>query len=125
MGPPGGADDVVACCALQVNTLASGSDHGGAADLSQKVLVELAFLKSYQRMGQAVITCEGGCTCDENALDGNHLEQVSLVNLHKFYATQAAECVVVVEGAHHRPVEECVVAGEGRHHRPVKECVMD
>ena len=71
--------------------------------------MELAYLKSYQHMGQARVTCEGNCTCDEGTLNGNQQEHFSVTHLHRFYATQAAECLVVVEGAYRARVKEYVV----------------
>ena len=65
--------------------------------------MELAYLKSCRHMGQARVTCEGSCMCDESTLDGNQQERNSVAHVHQFYATQAAECVVAVEGASRGP----------------------
>jgi DNA polymerase alpha subunit B len=43
------------------------------------VLVELAYLKSYESMGVALVRCEEGCTCEDTHMDGHHTERNSQV----------------------------------------------
>lgn len=60
------------------------------------VLVELAYLRSYENMGVVSITCEGDCTCTEGELNAHGTEKNSQVHLHNFYASQGEKCIVVV-----------------------------
>jgi DNA polymerase alpha subunit B len=43
------------------------------------VLVELAYLRSYERMGIGIVRCERGCSCEETLMDGHHNEKNSQV----------------------------------------------
>jgi hypothetical protein len=36
------------------------------------VSVQIAHLKSYEGMGQAALTCSGGCQCQRTVMDGLH-----------------------------------------------------
>ena len=44
-----------------------------------QVLVEIAYLKSYEHMGMALVRCESGCECEETYMDGHHAERNSQV----------------------------------------------
>ena len=48
--------------------------------MSDKVTLELAYLKSYENMGQATISCVSGCTCEVQNLEAHHDMKVSLVS---------------------------------------------
>ncbi|GAX81637.1 hypothetical protein CEUSTIGMA_g9065.t1 [Chlamydomonas eustigma] len=76
---------------LEVDTRASTQT--GDTD---EVLVEVAYLKSYENMGQAQVSCEAGCNCTPTTADGHQVERNSLLHLHNFYVTQAKECHIVV-----------------------------
>ncbi len=43
------------------------------------MLVELAHLRSYEKMGIGIVRCVSGCTCDETKMDGHHNEKNSQV----------------------------------------------
>jgi hypothetical protein len=59
--------------------------------------VQLAYLKSYSNMGQARITCSGGCSCKSVYLDGHHQYRVSTVFLMHLQPSPAKYCEVNVE----------------------------
>lgn len=67
---------------------------------SAKVNVELGFLRSYENMGRAAVSCEGGCSCEPWTLDGHHEQHNSQTFLHAFQVSQAEECVIVVRILH-------------------------
>lgn len=62
-----------------------------------QMVVELGYLKSYEHMGRAAVSCEGGCACAPWTLDGHHEQRNSQTFLAQFKATQADECVIVVK----------------------------
>ena len=45
-----------------------------------QVTLELAYMKSYEHMGQAMISCVTGCTCDNQLLDAHDDIRASLVS---------------------------------------------
>lgn len=45
---------------------------------SEPVLLILGILKSYEHMGQAVMACESGCTCQPLKFDGHHMIRESV-----------------------------------------------
>ncbi len=53
-----------------------------------QVVVELAYLRSYERMGQARVECASGCTCEPSTLEGHHREKTSQVFLHELRVSQ-------------------------------------
>ncbi len=81
-----------------------------------QVTIEVAFLKSWDGMGQAAVMCESGCTCPETRINGHGMDKVSLVSyfsgwmvyfqrgssmcaqvhLHEFEASQNDECIVAI-----------------------------
>ncbi|KXZ49985.1 hypothetical protein GPECTOR_18g140 [Gonium pectorale] len=104
---------------------AAGAEADGAAAGRRLVLVMLAYLRSYENMGQAHVTCEGGCVCGEAArregdagapssdqpvavLDGHWAERTSQLQLSCFPARLGpalalGSCVVrVAVGDHSR-----------------------
>ena len=42
-------------------------------------MVEISYLKSYENMGQAAVTCESGCSCERTVVDGHGQEKFSQV----------------------------------------------
>ncbi len=62
-----------------------------------QMVVELGYLKSYEHMGRAAVSCEGGCGCAPWTLDGHHEQRNSQTFLAQFKATQADECVILVK----------------------------
>ena len=59
--------------------------------------VQLAYLKSYSGMGQARVTCSGGCGCKSIYLDGHHSFRVSTVFLMHLQPSPAKYCELNVE----------------------------
>ena len=82
---------------MKIDTRASSKGAQSASSSGEDVLVELAYLKSYEGMGQASITCEG-CKCDETTIEGHQDAKNSLTHLHNFYASQSDTCYVTVTG---------------------------
>jgi hypothetical protein len=78
---------------LKVSTMASS---GGKGVKSLPVLVELAHLKSYTKMGIAEVTCSNGCTCNKTEVDGYHPVRNSQLFLHSWEVSQAPECIISV-----------------------------
>lgn len=61
-----------------------------------QVTVEVAFLKSYENMGRARLTCAGDCHCPEKLLDGHHTHRASQSYLEPVRVSQAESCLLVV-----------------------------
>ncbi len=59
----------------------------------------VAWRRSYEHMGRALITCVSGCKCADNQLDAHTNEENSQTALHRITATQHAECVMQARGA--------------------------
>jgi hypothetical protein len=82
---PGASMDVA------VNTLfMSGGQAVGDVD------VVLTYLRSYEHMGQANVTCIAGCTCAGARVDAHRTEHVSVAELVMLRVTPAERCVVRV-----------------------------
>uniref|UniRef100_A0A7S0S1A6 SGNH hydrolase-type esterase domain-containing protein n=1 Tax=Chlamydomonas leiostraca TaxID=1034604 RepID=A0A7S0S1A6_9CHLO len=79
---------------MMVDTRATAAS---TAANQKDVLVEVAYLRSYEHMGQASITCVSGCKCQESTLEGHHEEQNSQLHLHHFYASQHSNCTIQVK----------------------------
>lgn len=75
---------------LQVNT--TGAPASGDAPDNGTVAVTLAFLRSYEHMGQFVVECAQGCACLPLRLDGNHEHKNSLLSMESLLATRAGAC---------------------------------
>ena len=58
------------------------------------MLLELAYLRSYEHMGVAVLRCQSGCECDELQIDAHQEERSSQVHLQTLFASQSARCVL-------------------------------
>ncbi|MEW5305456.1 MAG: hypothetical protein WDW36_007994 [Sanguina aurantia] len=65
---------------------------------SRAVFAELAILKSYEHMGKATVTCEGGCTCEPTALNGAHELKQSIIVMEKVMlsSTGQGDCSLVI-----------------------------
>lgn len=63
----------------------------GDAPDNGTVAVTLAFLRSYEHMGQFVVECAQGCACLPLRLDGNHEHKNSLLSMESLLATRAGE----------------------------------
>jgi hypothetical protein len=57
-----------------------------------QVLVELAYLKSYEHMGKVRLVCEAGCTCQPLELDAHHQDRTSLTHLQVGAACRCRCC---------------------------------
>ncbi|KAG2447186.1 hypothetical protein HYH02_007929 [Chlamydomonas schloesseri] len=63
----------------------------------QELTVELGYLRSYENMGKAVVSCEGGCKCTPWTLEGHHDQRNTQTFLHGWRVSQADECIIVVK----------------------------
>jgi hypothetical protein len=59
--------------------------------------VVVGYLSSYEHMGRVAVTCRSGCTCAPTAIDAHITEKMSVLRLHEFAVSPAAECVVRLE----------------------------
>eukprot|EP00775_Hariotina_reticulata_P012114 gene12114-12253_t len=75
---------------LNLNTTAS------TGNPKHPVLVQIAYLASYEHMGKALVLCTAGCECDETLINGHHREHNSQLLLHRVYVSQAEECAMSV-----------------------------
>jgi hypothetical protein len=63
--------------------------------------VVVTFLKSYEHMGRATVTCVSGCSCDVSEIEAHHDDKTSISGLHAFPVTQSKNCrfkIQVLEG---------------------------
>ena len=75
---------------LQVNT-------AGCPDPSTLVTLGIGHLKSYERMGQALVSCVSGCTCNPTAFDGHNPASPASQEFWAYVAvTQSEQCVFEV-----------------------------
>ncbi|KAG2429693.1 hypothetical protein HYH02_013951 [Chlamydomonas schloesseri] len=74
---------------FKVNTKSTGTR-------TQEVTVELGYLRSYENMGRANVSCEGGCACKTWTLEGHHDQRNSQTFLQGFPVSQAEECIIAV-----------------------------
>ncbi len=58
--------------------------------------MELGYLRSYENMGRAAVSCEGGCSCKAWTLEGHHDQRNSQTFLQGFPVSQADECIIAV-----------------------------
>ena len=54
----------------------------------------VGYLRSYEHMGQASLTCIKGCKCAPTVIDAHDPETVSVLELHEVAVTASSECVV-------------------------------
>ncbi|KAL4427737.1 hypothetical protein ABPG75_001826 [Micractinium tetrahymenae] len=80
---------------LQVN--ASGgaptaADGAADATANSTVAVTVAFLRSYEHMGQFSVECVQGCTCPPLRIDGIHEHKNSLLSMESVLVTRSEAC---------------------------------
>jgi hypothetical protein len=59
--------------------------------------IVLSFLKSYEHMGKARLSCLGGCMCIDMEIDAHHEEKTSVQGLLSIPATQSKKCRFRIE----------------------------
>ena len=59
--------------------------------------IVVGFLRSYQHMGRAAVTCVSGCVCRPSTIDAHDAHKSSTLKLHEVEITPAAECIVRLE----------------------------
>ncbi|GAX77809.1 hypothetical protein CEUSTIGMA_g5252.t1 [Chlamydomonas eustigma] len=79
---------------MVIDTRATASQSNGK---DSEVLVELAYLKSYEKMGKAEVKCGGDCSCKASVIDGHHGIRNSQLHLHNFYVTQGSNCIITLK----------------------------
>lgn len=58
--------------------------------------VQVAYLKSYARMGSATIACTSGCTCDRLNVEALHSSKTSTIFLAQLSPTQHERCTISI-----------------------------
>ena len=59
-----------------------------------KVVLGVGHLKSYERMGQALVSCTSGCTCKPTVFDGHNPATLASQEFWAYVAvTQSEHCV--------------------------------
>ena len=75
---------------LQVNNT-------GCPDPNMTVTLGIGHLKSYERMGQALVSCVSGCTCAPTIFDGHSPTSTASQEFWAYVAvTQSEQCVFEV-----------------------------
>ena len=75
---------------MQVNT-------AGCPDPTTEVALGIGHLRSYERMGQAQVSCVSGCTCSPMRFDGHMPEVKASQEFWAYMAvTQSEDCVLEV-----------------------------
>ncbi|KAG2500335.1 hypothetical protein HYH03_001911 [Edaphochlamys debaryana] len=83
---------------LKLNTqVSSGSEEPLA--YPQPIIVQLAYLKSYELMGTARVECESGCACEAATVDALDPRPVSVTAMHDVKVSQHPECVLLITTA--------------------------
>lgn len=102
---------------IRVDTDRGGGAAGGAAGDARPLPVFLHYMRSYERMGTAKVTCVSGCQCDPVMVDAHHTERVTQVYLAQLVVSQHRECELQVKvesgtmsGQHKFKVSGIVVA---------------
>jgi hypothetical protein len=73
------------------------STHFPEALPTANVTVSVAYLVSYEHMGQALLYCAESCECQPVAVDAHNTKRkVSLLHLGELEVTQHKECVIGV-----------------------------
>lgn len=60
----------------------------------QHVTLLLAYLKSYEHMGVASISCLAGCKCRPRLVDAHQVQRESTTHLHGLLVSQSANCSI-------------------------------
>ncbi|KXZ42501.1 hypothetical protein GPECTOR_141g699 [Gonium pectorale] len=69
-----------------------------ALESGQQLRIKVVYLRSYEGMGRARVTCEEGCSCGELIINAhNNDRQVSVAATADMTVSQAAECTLRVE----------------------------
>ena len=72
-------------------------DNSGCPDPNMKVTLGIGHLKSYEHMGQALVTCISGCTCEPTVFDGHNPATLASQEFWAYVAvTQSSQCVFEV-----------------------------
>lgn len=75
---------------VQVNT-------AGCPDPASTVTLGIGHLKSYERMGQALVSCVSGCTCQPTVFDGHNPYSPASQEFWAYVAvSQSEQCVFEV-----------------------------
>jgi hypothetical protein len=59
--------------------------------------ISVMFLKSYENMGTAKVTCVLGCTCDPMVIDGHWTNKASQPGLQDLQVRNLSECLLRIE----------------------------
>ena len=63
-----------------------------------EVSLGIGYLRSYERMGKALVTCISGCTCDPHGIDGHNPASTASQEFWMYVpVTQSERCVVKLE----------------------------
>lgn len=60
----------------------------------QYVSIVVSYLRSYEHMGRAQLSCVSGCSCGSSVIDAYHSDHSSTAQLHEVAATPSRHCVV-------------------------------
>ncbi|EFJ49701.1 hypothetical protein VOLCADRAFT_89684 [Volvox carteri f. nagariensis] len=60
------------------------------------IVVQVAYLESYQGMGTARVSCEAGCTCTAVTIDSYDKRPVSLTSMKDISVSQHPECILAL-----------------------------
>ena len=81
------------CCLVGLQV-----DNSGCPDPDMKVSLGIGYLRSYERMGQAIISCVSGCTCETRGLEGHNPASAASQEFWEYVpVTQSAHCVFKIE----------------------------
>ena len=74
-----------------------GEGEGYHGNRAGDALVKIFYLTSYERMGMARVSCEGGCECRPRTLDGHTVRRESVVHVARMGVSQSENCTLRVE----------------------------
>lgn len=90
----------------------------------QLVPVYIGYLKSYEHMGMARLSCTAGCSCEPKSVDAHNALKRSTVHLVVLNVSQAPECVISVtvqsetqSGENKFKISAVMMAGIGRNEK--------
>ena len=73
-------------------------DNSGCPDPNMKVSLGIGYLRSYEQMGQALVSCVSGCTCEPKRIDGHNPASTASQEFWEYVpVTQSERCVVKIE----------------------------
>ncbi|GIL73986.1 hypothetical protein Vretimale_5077 [Volvox reticuliferus] len=67
-----------------------------ASDASARILLQIAYLRSYRGMGTAQVACIEGCKCDTMIIDAFDRRPVSVTSMADIQVSQSAKCILTV-----------------------------